>query len=165
MQEAHTAKHQLYYSEVEAESFQSWYSWFLPFLPQWFMIPTRIFFQIHYSRRLLIIYWLNDFLTGNLVSFCMVYSAFKLLLHADSVSSFVWSRYRVFLIYTCILLGFSQSRYSWFPSRSAKIHDSQVFKTKIPDSYMFFKASMIHDSWFRFHPRVLLNVSYCNNSS
>ena len=61
------------------------------------MIPTRIFFQIHYSRRLLIIYWLNDFLTGNLVSFCMVSSAFKLLLHPDSVSSFGWSRYRVSL--------------------------------------------------------------------
>ena len=61
------------------------------------MIPTRIFFQIHYSRRLLIIYWLNDFLTGNLVSFCMVSSAFKLLLHPDSVSSFGLSRYRVSL--------------------------------------------------------------------
>ena len=77
----HKAKHRFYYSEVEAESFESWYSWFLPFLHQWFMIPTRIFFQIHYSRRILIIYWLNDFLTGNLVSFCMVSSAFKLLLH------------------------------------------------------------------------------------
>ena len=57
---------------VEAESFKSWYSWFLPFLPRWFMIPARIFFQIHYSRRLLITYWLNDFLSGNLVSFCIV---------------------------------------------------------------------------------------------
>ena len=55
------------------------------------MIPTRIFFQIHYSRRLLITYWLNDFLSGNLVSFCIVSLAFKLLLHPDSVSSFVWS--------------------------------------------------------------------------
>ena len=59
----------------------------------WFMIPTRIFFQIHYSRRLLITYWLNDFLSGNLVSFCIVSSAFKLLLHPDSVSSFVCRRY------------------------------------------------------------------------
>ena len=117
MQEAHKAKHRLCYSEVEAESFESWYLWFLPFLPQWFMIPTRIFFQIHYSQRLLIIYWLNDFLTGNLVSFCIVYSAFKLLLHPDSVSSFVWSRYRDFLIYTCILLSFSQS---------LVIHDSRA---------------------------------------
>ena len=34
------------------------------------------------------------------------------------------------LIYTCILLSFSQS---------LVIHDSQVFKTKIHDSYMFCK--------------------------
>ena len=60
------------------------------------MIPTRIFFQIHYSRILLITYWLNDFLSGNLVSFRIVSSAFKLLIHPDSVSSFVWSRYGVF---------------------------------------------------------------------
>ena len=41
---------------------------------------------------------------------------------------------------------FSESRYSWFPSRSTKIHDSQVFKTKIHDhnSYMFCN----YDSWF-----------------
>ena len=57
------------------------------------MILTRVFFQIHYPRRLLITYWLNDFLSGNLVSFCIVSSAFKLLLHPDLVSSFVWSRY------------------------------------------------------------------------
>ena len=54
------------------------------------MIPTRIFFQKHYSRRLLITYGLNDFLSGNLVSFCIVSSAFNLLLHPDSVSSFGW---------------------------------------------------------------------------
>ena len=48
---------------------------------------------------------------------------------------------------------FSESRYSWFPSRSTKIHDSQVFKTKIHDSYMFCN----YDSWFRFHPRVSIN--------
>ena len=47
---------------------------------------------------------------------------------------------------------FSESRYSWFPSRSTKIHDSQVFKTKIHDhaSYMFRN----YDSWFRFYPRL-----------
>lgn len=39
---------------------------------------------------------------------------------------------------------FSESRYSWFPSRSTKIHDSQVFKTKIHDSYMFCN----YGSWF-----------------
>lgn len=60
-------------SEVDAESFESWYSWFLSFLPPWFMIPTKIFFQIHDSRRLLITYWLiNDFLSGHEVSFCKV---------------------------------------------------------------------------------------------
>ena len=37
----------------------------------------------------------------------------------------------------------SESHYSWFPSRRAKIHGSQVFKTKIHDSYMFCK----YDSW------------------
>ena len=41
---------------------------------------------------------------------------------------------------------FSESRYSWFPSRSTKIHDSQVFKTKIHDSYIFCNWFMIHDS-------------------
>ena len=59
-------------SGVEAESLESWYAWFLSFLPQWFMIPTRI--QIRDSRRLLIItYWLTDFLRGNLVSFCILW--------------------------------------------------------------------------------------------
>ena len=164
------------------------------------MIPTRIFFQIHYSRRLLITYWLNDFLSCNLVSFRIVSSAFKLLIHPNSVSSFVWSRYGVFfcnwtlstrlletqadyqprlqelyrgvrghapweknlenwtlwnailhsldqtrLIYTCILLSFSQS---------LVIHDSRAevqrfmipkfLKQKSHDSYMFCK----YDSWF-----------------
>ena len=86
----------LHISGVKAESFESWYSWFLPFLPRWFTIPTRIFFQIHYSRRLLITYWLNDFLSGNLVSFRIVSSVFKVLLHQDAVSSFVWYKYGVF---------------------------------------------------------------------
>ena len=37
------------------------------------MIPTKIFLQIHDSRRLLITYWLiNDFLSGHVVSFCKV---------------------------------------------------------------------------------------------
>ena len=77
-------------SGVEAESFQPWCSWFLSFLPQWFIIPSRI--QIYDSRRLLITYWLNDFLRDNLVSL-----VFKLLLHSDLVSSFVLSWYGVFL--------------------------------------------------------------------
>ena len=79
----------------------------------------------------------------------MVSSAFKLLLvHPDSVSSFVWSRYSFFFfnLYVYFVELFSESRYSWIPSRSANIHDSQVFKTKIPDSYMFCKTSMIHDN-------------------
>ena len=178
-----------YLSGVEAQSFESWYSWFLPFLRRWFIIPTRIFFQIHYSRRLLITYWLNDFLSGILVSFCIVPSAFKLLLHPDSVSSFVWSRYGGYWrnkqtirpdstnyiggpgtcppgkfwkiglsetpypafpgsnttnLYVYFVKLFSESHYSWFPSRSAKIQDSQVFKRKIQDSYIFCK----YDSWF-----------------
>ena len=167
------------------------------------MIPTWfLFFQIHYSRRLLITYWLNDFLSGNLVSFRIVSSVFKLLLHPDAVSSFVWSRYlwsiffcnltlstrllekqadyqrRLYELYRGFLghaprekfwrIGlaetpypafpgsnainlqvsfvelFSESCYSWFPSRSAKIHDSQVSRTKIHDFYMFCK----YDSWF-----------------
>ena len=58
-------------SGVEAEWFESWYLWFLSFLPQWFIIPTRI--QIYDSRRLLITYWLNDFLRGNLVSFSILW--------------------------------------------------------------------------------------------
>ena len=45
---------------------------------QWFMIPTRVIFQIHDSRRLLITYWL---ISGSLVSFCVVSLLFKLLLH------------------------------------------------------------------------------------
>ena len=43
------------------------------------MIPTKIFFQIHDSRRLLITYWLNDFLCDNLIPFCIVSLVFKLL--------------------------------------------------------------------------------------
>ena len=57
-------------SGVEAESFEPWYSWFLSFLPQWFIIPSRI--QIYDSRRLLITYWLNDFLRDKLVSFSIL---------------------------------------------------------------------------------------------
>ena len=46
---------------------------------------------------------------------------------------------------------FSESRYSWFPSRSTKIHDSQVFETKPWFFFMFCN----YDSWLRFHPRHL----------
>ena len=140
------------------------------------MVLTRIFLQIHDSRRLLISYWFNDFLRGNLVS---LYSlVFKLFLHSQGhwgnkrivnpectnyirgpgeyfPGKMFWkldsrkrhilhSLNRTQLINTGILLSFSQSRYSWSPSRSTKIHDSQVFKTKINDSYMFCK----YDSWF-----------------
>ena len=48
-------------SGIEAESFESWYSWFLSFSPQWFTTPARIIFQIHDSQRLLITCWLDDF--------------------------------------------------------------------------------------------------------
>ena len=37
------------------------------------MIPTRIFFQIHDLRRLLMIYSLNEFLRGHFVSFCIFF--------------------------------------------------------------------------------------------
>ena len=72
-------------SGVKEESSESWYLWFLSFLPQWFMIPTKIFFQIHDSRRLLITYWLNNFLSGNVVSF---YSFFGF-----QTSVFIQTRY------------------------------------------------------------------------
>ena len=44
----------------------SWFPRFPSLLPQWFMIPTRIFFQIDDSRRLLMTYSFNDFLSGYL---------------------------------------------------------------------------------------------------
>ena len=78
-------------SGVEAESFESWYLWFLSFLPQWFIIPTRI--QIYGSRRLLITYWFSQ---GQL-SLVFYSLVFKLLLHSDLVSSFVLSWHGVFL--------------------------------------------------------------------
>ena len=97
-------------SGVEAESFESWYSWFLSFLPQWFMVPTRIFFQIHDSRRLFMTYSVNEFLTGYFVSFCIVFlecsnfcfcpELYRFLDHCFSVSSFVLSRYGVFCYLT-----------------------------------------------------------------
>ena len=37
------------------------------------MVPTRIFFQIHDSRRLFMTYSVNEFLTGYFVSFCIVF--------------------------------------------------------------------------------------------
>ena len=49
-------------------------------------------------------------------------------------------------LYVYFVELFSKSRYSWFPSRSAKIHDSQVFKIKNHDFYMFCK------SWSLFVP-------------
>ena len=42
-------------------------------------------------------------------------------------------------LYVYFVELFSESRYSLFATRSAKIHDSQVLKTKIHDSYMFCK--------------------------
>ena len=55
------------------------------------------------------------------------------------------------LIHSCILLSFSQSlvKLLMIPEPKYKIHVSQVFRTKIHDSYMF----CYYDSWFRFHPR------------
>ena len=153
------------------------------------MIPTRI--QIHDSRRLLITWWLNDFLRGNLVSFCIIWCSnfcfiqtwyhhsfclgmeffcnwtlsTRLLEKQADCQSRMHELYRgvrehvppenVLKIglsetpypafpgsnainsYVYFVELFSESRYSWFPSRSTKIHDSQVFKTKIHDSYMF----------------------------
>ena len=84
-------------SGIEAESFESWCSWFLSFSPQWFITPARIIFQIHDSQRLLITYWLDDFRSGNLVLFCIVSLVFKFLLQTRCVSSFLLSRYGVFL--------------------------------------------------------------------
>ena len=72
-----------------------------------FMIPVVFASKIHDSYKNFLLdswftktfhhlYWLNDFLSGNLVSFCSVSLVFKLLFHPDSVSSFVLSRYGVF---------------------------------------------------------------------
>ena len=47
-------------------------------------------------------------------------------------------------LYVYFVELFSESRYSWFPSRSTKIHDSQVSKTKIHDSHIFCN----YGSWF-----------------
>ena len=69
-------KQQWWGSGVEAESFESWYSWFLSFLPQadsWFLQNFSSKFTIHED------FWLNDFLSGNVVSFCRVSVVFKLL--------------------------------------------------------------------------------------
>ena len=43
-----------------------------------------------------------------------------------------------------------ESRYSWFPSRSTKIHHSLVFKRRFMILTCF--VTMVHDSWFCFHP-------------
>ena len=46
------------------------------------------------------------------------------------------SRSNVINSYVYFVELFSESRYSWFPSRSTKIHDSQVFKPKIHDKFV-----------------------------
>ena len=61
------------------------------------MIPTRLFFQIHDLRRLLMMYSLNEFLRGHFVSFCIVFlecssfyfhpELYRFLDHCFSVSS------------------------------------------------------------------------------
>ena len=150
------------------------------------MIPTRLFFQIHYLRRLLMIYSLNEFLRGHFVSFCIVFlecssfyfhpELYRFLDHCFSVSSsFIlllnikhqchwrnkrtispectknrghappekktivipWSESNAINSYVYFVAVFSETRYSRFPSRSTKIHDSPVLKTKIHDSYKF----------------------------
>ena len=164
-----------------------------------FMIPV-VFASIHdswflqnFSSRFIIHedFWLNDFVSGNVVSF-LVSLVFKLLSPSrlSIIIRFVqvwnWTLSTRVTGETsglsapnvppekCLKIGlsetpypafpgsnainwyvhfvelFSESRYSWFPSRSTKIHDSQVFKTKIHDSYIFYN----YDSWFRFHPRI-----------
>ena len=198
-------------SVVEAESFESWYSWFRSFLPQWFMIPTRIFsrFKIH-------THWLNDFLSGNLVSFCTCvvpwcsnfsfietryHHSFRLDIgffitgmnikhqtgegtgkaswlsapNARITDTGFWEHdppnvpprkflkigisetpYPAFhgsnatnLYVYFVKLSFG-SHYSWFSSRSTKIHHSLVFKRRCMILTCF--VTMIYDSWFRFHP-------------
>ena len=167
-------------------------------LPQWFMIPTRIFLQIHDSRRLLITYWLNDFLRGNLVSFCILWCSNFCFIQTWYHHSFclgmecfcnwtlstsllekradcqpqmhelyrgsrgMFPRKKILKIglsetpysavpgsnainsYVYFVELFSESRYSWFPRRSTKIHDSQVFKTTISYCYMLCN----YGSWF-----------------
>ena len=71
------------------------------------MIPTRIFFQIHDSRRLLMTCSLNEFLIGYFDAFCVVFfgcsnfcfhpELYRFLDYCFSVSlSFVLVRYGVF---------------------------------------------------------------------
>ena len=146
------------------------------------MIPTRIFFQIHDSQRLL----MNATLVSCcIVFFCCPHVCFHPVLcrffdHCFSVSSFVLFRYGFFcnstlsssvtgetsglsapnargaycprkkfenwtlgnailciswikrneFSYVYFVALFSESRYSWFPSRSTKIHYFQVFKNR-----------------------------------
>ena len=127
--------------------------------------------------RLLITYWFNDFLRGNLVSFCILWCSnfcfiqtwyqprmqelyrgfggmfprkkiFENWTLGNAIPAFPGSNAINSYVYFVEL--FSESRYSWLPSRSTKIYVSQVFKTKIHGSYMFCN----YDSWFRFHPRL-----------
>ena len=146
------------------------------FASQWFMIPTRI--QIYDSRRLLITYWLNDFLRGNLVSFSILWCSNFCFIQTWYHHSFclgiecfcnwtlstsllekradcqpqmhelyrgsrgMFPRKKFLKIglsetpypafpgsnainsYVYFVELFSESHYSWFPSRSIKIHDS-----------------------------------------
>ena len=48
-----------------------------------------------------------------------------------------WSESNAINSYVYFVAVFSETRYSRFPSRSTKIHDSPVLKTKIHDSYKF----------------------------
>ena len=168
---------------------------------QWFMIPTRIFLEIHDSRKLLMTRF-NKWISQRLLclvlrcffwysNFCFHPELYRFLDHCFSVSSFVLSRYRVFcywtlstsvtgessglsasnariiimagsrgmlprkkkhwnldlrkrhilqsldrtqLIHTYFVALFSETRYSWFPSRTDKDSWFPSFKNK--------------DSWF-----------------
>ena len=143
-----------------------------------------------------------------LISFRIVSSAFKLLLHPDSVSSFVWSRYGVLFWNWTLSTGLLEKQEDYQPwliyfggswgmlpgkkfgefdslkghilhsldrkqlifkcilSQSLVIHDSQaevqrfmIPKFVITQRFMILTCmpfvSMIHDSWFHFHPRIL----------
>ena len=63
-----------------------------------------------------------------------VLKVFWFMIHED-----FWSPWLNDFLIRVFCWAFSESRYSWFPSRG----------TKIDDSYMFCN----HDSWFRIHPR------------
>ena len=153
--------------------FQSLYSWFLSFLPQWFMI----------HEDFLITYWFNDFLRDNLVSFCILWCSNFCFIQAWYHHSFClrmaffcnWTlstrllekqagcQPRMHELYRRGWKLDSRKRHILHSldrtqlihtcillsfSQSLVIPNYQVFKTKIHDSYMF----CYDDSWFRFHP-------------